>query len=244
VRTLKGVLEYEGTGYSGFQVQKDRKTIQGEIERALERLTGCRTRIVGAGRTDAGVHATGQVISFECESPVPTQSFADALNCHLPRDIRCAGFEEAPEGFNARRDAKARSYRYLVVESRRPEVLLRNLAYRVPEPLDLDAMRGAAEPLHGTHDFASFGTRVSPRGTTIRTLQSLSVQRRGKFVTVGARADAFLKGMVRAIAGVLIDVGRRRIEETDVARALEARDRNSVAFNAPACGLYLVKVVY
>lgn len=244
MRTLKGILEYEGTAYSGFQIQRDRKTIQGEVERALEGLTGQEVRVVGAGRTDAGVHATGQVIGFQCDSPVPTESFADALNSCLPRDIRSLRIEDVPEGFHARRNAKARCYRYLVVESESPTALLRNLAYRAASPLDVDEMRCASRHLCGTHDFASFGTRVSPRGTTVRTIKSLDVRRSGRFVTMTVWADAFLKGMARAMAGTLIDVGRGRLQRADVACILERRDRNSVAFNAPPCGLYLVKVVY
>lgn len=244
MRTLKGLLEYEGTAYSGFQVQPRRKTIQGEVESALAGLVGHQTRIVGAGRTDAGVHAVGQVISFRCDCAVPTGKFSEALNSFLPGDIRSLRFEEAPEGFDARRDARARCYRYLVVESLRPAALLRHLAYRVPGPLDVGAMNAAAQALVGTSDFASFGTRVSPKGTTVRTLRAIDVRRRGKFVMTTVWAEAFLKGMVRAIAGTLIDVGSGRLTPEDVAAILESRDRNSVRFNAPPCGLYLVKVVY
>jgi tRNA pseudouridine38-40 synthase len=244
VKTYKAGLEYQGTAYSGFQIQRDRRTIQGEVEAALSRLVGRPVKIVGAGRTDAGVHALGQVISLECDCPIPTDRLADALNGFLPRDIRSFGFEQVRSGFDARRDAKARCYRYLIVERARPVAILRDLAYRSGSRLDVDAMVSAASCLPGTNDFASFGTRVSPKGTTLRTVNSIDIRRSGGFVTITVWADAFLKGMVRAMAGTLIDVGSGRIEPAQVQTILQSRDRNSVTFNAPPAGLYLMRVVY
>jgi tRNA pseudouridine38-40 synthase len=249
VRNIRLVLEYDGTNYHGFQTQDDPAlpTIQGELEAAIEAICHERLRITGSGRTDAGAHALGQVVNFHTRSTVPTHRFPAALNSVLPRDIRVKEAAAVPQEFHARFDALSKTYAYLVDNRPSTSVFLRNYAYHVPQPLDLVAMRRAAEILVGTHDFASFQSSGSSAKTSVRTVYGLGIdeiEAHEGIIKFSVRADGFLYNMVRNMVGTLLEVGLGRYSVEDTASILAARDRRLAGPTAPAQGLYLVKVEY
>ena len=244
-RAIALVIEYDGTDYHGMQRQTELPTVAVELERALSTLFGHAVRIIAAGRTDAGVHATGQVVSCTTASDFDLERLPIAASAML-RSARIAVVKavERDFAFSARRDALARTYRYRIVNRAAPSPLNARRAFHVRAPLDVPPMRAAAEALVGEHDFAAFCTTPPPRGTTIRTLTSLSVERIGDFVEIWTTADSFLHQMVRIIVGTLVDVGRGRIAETAVADILASGRRERAGFTAPAHGLCLERVHY
>lgn len=240
-RRFRATVEYDGTEFAGFQVQPGQRTVQGALEAALARLSGgIRHAVDGAGRTDAGVHATGQIVAFDYDGPLGTDALAEALNGNLPRDVAIRGLREAPPGFQPRYAARYREYRYTIWNGARSPLRERT-AFRVRRPLDAAAMARAAATLTGRHDFSAFGgTDPQP----VRTIHRISVRRRGDEVTIDVRGEAFLRGMVRRMAWALIGVGEGRLDETAIKLALEASA--TPAFQgaaAPARGLCLRRVV-
>ncbi len=246
MRTIKVVLEYEGTAYAGFQVQANANTIQAQIESALNSLTDEEIRIVGSGRTDSGVHAKGQVISFHTCSRIPADRFAVALNTRLPRDIRALESREESSQFNARFCTKSKTYCYRILNRPAPSAILRNLAYWVPDRLDTEAMGRCAQQLVGTYDFRAFRSTGSDVESTVRTVTVCSVDTDSEqqIVDIRISADGFLYNMVRIIAGTLIEIGKGRLPEGTILRMLESGDRNLGGPTAPARGLYLEQVEY
>jgi tRNA pseudouridine38-40 synthase len=246
MRNIKVVLEYEGTAYSGFQVQANANTIQAQIESALNALTGEEIRIVGSGRTDSGVHAKGQVISFRTCSRIPADRFAAALNSHLPRDIRALASSEEEQQFHARLSAKGKTYCYRILNRPAPSAILRNLVYWIPDRLDIEAMNRCAQQLVGTHDFRAFMSTGSDVGTTVRTVKTcaVSVDPDQQIVEIRICADGFLYNMVRIIAGTLVEIGKGRLPEDSILRMLETGNRDLGGPTAPARGLYLEQVEY
>ncbi|MBM3157418.1 MAG: tRNA pseudouridine(38-40) synthase TruA [Chloroflexi bacterium] len=237
------IVEYDGTGYHGFQMQAGEPTIQGEIERALKKLTGERIRIVGAGRTDAGVHARGQMVSFSCPSKLSLETVIRALNFHLPSDIAVKAGSEVDKSFSARRDALSREYRYTILNSATPSPLQRKYAYHVTLPLDIDAMNEACRFLPGTWDFASF---TGPMGEkrTVRRVSKAEVLREREMVFLDMVADSFLYKQVRSTAGCLVRVGLGKLTTEEFKGILEAKKPGLAAPVAPAQGLCLMKVNY
>jgi tRNA pseudouridine38-40 synthase len=269
MRNIGIVVEYVGTGYQGFQFQpeagcgrKNRpvRTVQGSVEDAILRLTGERLRIVGAGRTDAGVHALGQVANFKTDSRIPAQRFAAALNPILPYDIRIVRSFEVPEAFNARFDALWKVYRYLVMPeatripaARTGSALLAGRALPTRNALPeeaVEAMEAAGAQLVGRHDFSAFAARGSSAKTSVRTIRRLEVWHESweslglDLVVVEIEADGFLYKMARTIVGALLEVGMGRMDPDGPAQLLESRDRRLGPATAPPDGLYLVKVAY
>ncbi len=243
VRKLMAVVEYDGTAYAGFQIQKNKRTIQGEIERALAKVTQEEIRIVGAGRTDAGVHARGQVIAFRTAWRRSLEELQRALNAVLPRDIAVRELAPAAEDFHPRFSAVSREYRYTIWNAPVRSPLVARFAYHFPWPLDVAAMNEAASALVGTHDFASFGR--PPKGeNTVRTVYRAQCTREGSFVYFDIVANAFLQRMVRSIVGTLLEVGTGKLSSSDFREILEAADRRRAAPPAPAHGLCLMKVNY
>lgn len=244
-RTIALVVEYDGTGYHGMQRQTEMPTIAGELERALSTLFGHPVRIVAAGRTDAGVHAVGQVVSFTTTAPFDLARLPIAASAML-RSARIAVVKavERPLSFSARHDALARTYRYRILNRAAPSPLLARRAFHVRAPLDVSAMRAAASALVGVHDFLSFCATAPPRGGTVRTLTQLVVERDGDLVETWLTADGFLHQMVRIVVGTLVDVGRGRLAPGDVGSILAARRRDAARFTAPAHGLFLERVHY
>jgi tRNA pseudouridine38-40 synthase len=232
----RATVEYDGTDFAGFQIQRNARTVQGVLEDALARLSdGERHRVDGAGRTDAGVHATGQVIAFTWSGRLADGRLAEAINGLLPLDVAIGDLRRVPAGWHPRYAARYRDYRYTVWNGPRSPLRERT-ALGVRDPLDTDAMARGGSALVGRHDFSAFG---SADRQPVRTVHAVRVRRQGQLVTIDVRADAFLRGMVRRIVAVLLEVGRAKLEETAVAAALEARRPALNGAKAPARGLCL-----
>lgn len=236
-------LAYDGTGFRGWARQRGQRTVQADLEDALEQLLGSRVRLAVAGRTDAGVHARGQVASFE-HHDVDFAALPRALNERLAPEISVLDARPAPDGFHARFSATAREYRYRIDDGAWTDAPLEPDVWRRPGRLSVPRMRDAAAHMAGEHDFASFCRRPPDGGPTTRRLERLAVSRRGDRVEVSARANAFLHQMVRAIVGTLVAVGSGRLEPAAGARILAVRDRSQAPQMAPARGLTLERVIY
>ncbi|MGO9171398.1 MAG: tRNA pseudouridine(38-40) synthase TruA [Rhodomicrobium sp.] len=241
----KITVEYDGTPFAGWQIQANGPSIQGELARAIEGLSGSFVVPKGAGRTDAGVHARGQVAHFDLTRDYPPETVRDALNFHLrSAPIAVLACEIAAESFDARFSAKARHYLYCIVNRRARLALDRDRAWQVSVPLDAAAMQEAAQHLIGRHDFTTFRSAQCQAKSALRTLDKLDVTRRGEEILIAASARSFLHHQVRSMAGSLKLVGEGKWRPADLARALEARDRTQCGPVAPACGLYFMKVDY
>ena len=220
------------------------RTVAGELERALSRLFDRPVKVTAAGRTDAGVHATGQVISFTSHDAFPVDKLSIALNTSLPQDLSARDAERVESGFSARNSALERSYTYVVLNRRDPSALLRRYAHHEYRSLELEPMRAAAAHLIGRHDFVSFCGVLPERGGTVRTVHAIEIERDGDLVRFHIRGIGFLHRMVRIITGTLLDVGAERRTPDEVAAMLAARDRKAAGPTAPAQGLCLVDVQY
>jgi len=243
-RNIKVIVEYDGTDFFGFQRQPGRRTVQGTLEWALSRITGEQIRVIGAGRTDAGVHALGQVISFKTCGSIPTEKISVAMNSLLPRDVVAKDAEEVPEDFHARFSAVSRLYRYRILNSRYPSAIEGRFVWYVPLHLDVEAMKRAAEPLIGRHDFASFAMAEARRGGTVRELTRLDIRRQDDLIEIEMEANAFLHTMARTVVGTLVEVGSGRRRPAEIGEILLKTDRRSAGRTAPARGLCLVSVEY
>ena len=239
---VKLVLEYEGTRYHGWQAQSGAPTIEGALRAAIESLTGESPPLTAAGRTDAGVHALGQVVNFRLERPFEIEDLPGALNARLDPDIAVRHAELVDETFNARYSARARLYAYRIRQMLPRGAYQRQYAWGLREHLDISAMQAAAERLQGRHDFAAFGRSPRPGGHTIRNVHAIAVSAIDEWVTIAVAADAFLYGMVRRIAGALVDVGRQRRSLDWIDGLL--RGSSSGLRLAPAQGLVQVGVEY
>ena len=244
MRNIKLTIEYDGTGYHGWQIQPNVETIQGTIEGKLAQITGETVRLVASGRTDAGVHATGQVAHFKTHSSLNVLSFLKGLNSLLPEDIRVKDVEEVEEAFHARFSAKGKVYEYRIFIGEVRSPFHRHFSWFVPGKLDLASMREAAMKLKGSHDFSSFCSTGSDHLSHIREIYTIDVGIRRDLIIIGVEANAFLKQMVRNIVGTLVEVGRRKLTPSQFGDILEARDRRRAGIAAPAQGLFLVRVNY
>ena len=244
LRRLRLVVEYDGTDFAGFQWQANERTVQNELEAAIAKLSGEKTRIHGAGRTDAGVHALGQVAHFDPVWTVPIERVTVALNGVLPRDISVRSASDVESDFHARFSATSRTYRYVILNRAAPSALLARYSLYLREPLNRDAMQNAAGELTGTYDFASFGQPDELGRSTLRYVSHLAVRpfKDGVFITV--KGNAFLRQMVRCLVGTLIRVGQNRLTQAEVREIREARNRAACPWVAQARGLYLVRVGY
>jgi tRNA pseudouridine38-40 synthase len=246
---IKVVLEYDGTGFSGWQQQTARRTVEGELKRALEELTGKRITVYGAGRTDAGAHALGQVVNFRLpEGSLGVPRLVAALNAKLPADVSALSATVVPDQFHARYAAVGRRYRYRYLDRPGRPALERDRCWHVSGPLSEQAMGLAARGLVGRHDWTSFCSASEPAATRTRTMRAASVRRSGEFVELELEAEGFLRGLVRGIAGALAEVGSGRRQPGWVGELLAARDRRRTAADlvrtAPARGLTLMEVIY
>ncbi len=243
MRNIRLTLEYDGTDFSGWQIQREGRTVQGVLEAALASMTRTPTRVRGAGRTDAGVHALGQVANFRTECHVPPVGFHRGLNAILPRDLAVLEAAEVDESFDARRHARGKRYTYRVWnhETRTPSE--ERTTWHVRAPLDVDAINAAAQPLLGEHDFRAFRA-ADQRESTVRLMRRIEAARRGSVVIIEVEATAFLKHMVRILVGTLVAAGRREITSDDVAVILASRDRTRAGLTAPPQGLCLSEVYY
>jgi tRNA pseudouridine38-40 synthase len=238
-------MEYEGTHYYGFQWQAGLPTIQKEVEKALRRLTGERRRVIAASRTDAGVHAKGQVVGFRTESPLPIPAFINGLNYYLPRDIAVKAAYKVSDSFHVRRDATSREYSYYILNSPTRSPMSEGFSYLVASPLDIEAMNRACQVLIGEHDFASFangdGTWLK---STIRQVFRAELGRDGELVIFHMVANSFLPHQVRATVGALIRVGLGKMSIDEFHSIIEAKKPGTAGPTAPAGGLCLTRINY
>jgi tRNA pseudouridine38-40 synthase len=244
MRNLKLTLGYDGTDFNGWQTQPGFRTVQETLEAAITAVAGERTRVNASGRSDTGVHALGQVVNFYTNTLHPPDVILRAVNAHLPADVVVSGAVDAAQAFDANRDAKRKLYRYVIHDGPVPNLFLRRYCYHSRHPLDVLAMRQAAEPLRGRHDFHSFETDWPNRMSSVRTITHLAVNRMAEWIWIDVEADGFLYNMVRAIAGTLINVGRGYWPASQVVEILNAEDRRLAGPTAPAQGLFLMRVIY
>ncbi len=239
-------LEYDGTDFLGSQIQASGRTVQGELERALHRLTGQETRVILAGRTDSGVHARGQRANFHTSRTWPPEVWVRALNAVLPPDLAVLRAQEVPETFHARFDARRRVYQYTLYNAPLRSPLARRFAWHVPEPLDVAVMAAGLEMLVGEHDLASFaGSAESPRPRrTVRRIEQAVLNGRPPWLVIEIAAESFLRHMVRNIVGQLVLLGQGHCDLAEFRAILEARDRRRAGPPAPPHGLCLVRVEY
>jgi tRNA pseudouridine38-40 synthase len=253
MRNFKIVLSYDGSEFSGWQIQPDAATIQGTLASAIGRVTGEKVLPQGSGRTDAGVHALAQVASFALESPIPPQNLVKALNDMLPPSIRVIEATEAPLEFHARKSAHAKTYHYRIYRGAVCPPFLARYVWHYPYPLDEDAIREAASFVIGEHDFTSFAAVDSERGredeisdvrSNVRRVFASTWERTGEELLYVVRGSGFLHHMVRNLVGTFVLVGKGTVKPEDVSTILEARKRSAAGATAPASGLYLVSVEY
>jgi tRNA pseudouridine38-40 synthase len=245
MRTVKLVIEYDGTNYLGWQVQPRGLTVQGVIEEKLSLLTGETIRLTGSGRTDAGAHAYGQVAHFKTKSPMEVRSIQKALNSLLPADIAVQKAEEAGEEFHARKSARSKVYEYRILNRDPRPALFRGYAWHISQKLDLEEMKRSAQYLVGEHDFSCFRSVGTPTRTAIRRVEGIDWKRsKSGVIQFKIEASGFLKQMVRAIVGTLVEVGKGRIQLEEFLAILESRDRKRAGPTAPAHGLFLKEVKY
>lgn len=241
-RNIKLTVEYDGTDYCGWQTQRNGPTIQETLEKAIEAVVGSPVTVYGSGRTDAGVHAMGQVANFNTESGLSCRKLPDAINAHLPPGIAVLGAEEADPDFHARRSAKSKVYRYVILNRQMRSALERDRCLFFRSHLDLEKMREAAAFFVGRHDFAAFC--AEPPENTVREVRHLDIARRGDFIDVEIEADGFLYNMVRRIVGTLLEVGRGKMSADEARGLLDGTKKGTGGPTVPAKGLYLVGVKY
>lgn len=255
MRNFKLILAYDGTDYCGWQVQPEARSIQGTLASAIGRVTGENVLPQGSGRTDAGVHALAQVVTFQTESVIPAANLVIALNDVLPSAIRVFDAAEVSPDFHARKSAKAKTYRYRIYREAICPPFLSRYVWHYPYPLDFEAMREAAPRVEGKHDFTSFaavdpeksnyeGHEVTRTDGNVRSIFSSQWRSSGPEFTYEVRGNGFLHHMVRNLVGTFILVGKGTLKPEDLTRILEAKDRSAAGATAPACGLYLVSVEY
>ena len=252
-RTFKVTLAYDGTDFAGFQRQSNARSVQQALEEALAPIEGGPVVVHGAGRTDSGVHALGQVASFTLTNTISTADLKQALNATFnataAADLRAISVEQAPEDFNARFSARAKLYRYRIVNAELISPFERRFAWHVPRPLDLEPMREAAHGLVGEHDFAAFQAAGGDVKTSVRTVTAsdwteTGLEAGGRLLTYEIAGSGFLKYMVRSIIGTLVEIGYGRRDASAVRELLKSRERSRVGQTAPPHGLYLVRVDY
>jgi len=258
LKNIKLVLEYDGTNYLGWQIQKNsERSIQKILLESIFKITGERVKLISSGRTDAGVHALRQIANFKTESRVEGPIWEKALNTYLPPDIRVLKSEEVKPEFHSRYDAKSRVYSYIILNQKSPSVFLRNYTLHIPIPLDLEGMKRASSVLLGEHDLSSFRSSACGAKRAIRKIIDIRIGHgitpmipwlpflpEGNFITITIEANAFLHHMVRNIVGTLIEIGRGRFGPEVMEEILRAKDRAKAGPTAPPHGLFLVGVKY
>ena len=244
MKRIKLTVAYDGTDYCGWQVQPNGMTVEEILNRELSALTGEEVKVIGASRTDAGVHAEGNVAVFDTETGIPAERIAYALNCRLPEDIVAVKSEEVPGDWHPRYQCSVKTYEYRILNREMPDPVCRRSTVHISYPLNLGDMRRAAGYLKGEHDFKSFCSPHTEVKDTVRTVHSLEIEKEGDIITVRISGNGFLYNMVRIIVGTLINVGRGACPPEKVKEILEARDRRKAAATAPAKGLVLKYIRY
>jgi len=241
---IKVVLEYDGSGFAGWQQQATGRTVEAELKRALRSITGKAITVYAAGRTDAGAHAEGQVVNFHTDGRIQPRRMLAALNARLPEDVAALSAEEVPNDFHARYSARWRRYRYRYLDRLSRPALERGRCWHVRGPLEVDAMSRAARALIGKHDWTTYCSASEPPDARVREMRSAQVTRRGDGIELELVAEGFLRGLARSIAGALAEVGRGKQPPEWVGKILETRDRRQAPRTAPAGGLTLMEVIY
>lgn len=244
MRNIRLLIEYDGTGYAGWQVQDSDPTVQGTVIDAIGKITGEEVSLTGASRTDAGVHAMGQVANFRTSSAIPLNGIMGGLNSVLPEDIVIREAVEVPGGFDSRRDAKGKTYLYRVLNRPVRSPLQRRNAWFVHDPLDVELMKEGAALIPGRKDFTSFRAKGSDAPHSVREVTSFTLERQGELIEFEVKGTAFLRHMVRIMVGTVVTLGMGRYSLNDVTEIIDAKDRKRAPVTAPPGGLYLKEVQY
>lgn len=245
MQNYKIVIQYDGTRYLGWQSQKNtERTVQGKIQAVLSAMEGCEVELIGSGRTDAGVHARGQVANFHFKEERSCEEVLAYLNRYLPEDIAVISVEKVDERFHSRYQAVAKTYLYRIHTGEIPNVFERKYVYDYEIPLDVEQMRQAAELLLGTHDFKAFCGNKKGRKSTVRTIYEIRLEELEQEIRIFYTGNGFLQNMVRILTGTLIEIGDGRRAPEDICQILEGKNREAAGYTAPACGLTLLSVEY
>lgn len=244
IRNIKLIIQYDGTRYSGWQIQRQKKTVQGELVKAIKKITGEKVIVYGASRTDAGVHALGQTANFRTHSRISIERFPHAINAQLNDDISVINASEVPFDFHSQFHAKGKKYRYILVNAYAPLPLMRFYSYYIRGKLDVGKMEKAASYFVGTMDFRAYGTEVARKKTTVRTIKSLEISENDEIITIEVDGNGFLYNMVRCMVGTLVQVGKGKFEPEHVKTIIKEGRRKETGPVVPANGLTLVQVYY
>lgn len=244
MRNIKLTIEYDGKCYNGWQKQPNKLNIQGEIERAIYNITKEEVDLIGSGRTDAGVHALGQVANFKTNSQISIEKLPLAINSQLKNSIVIKEAEEVDERFHSRYNAKRKTYRYIINNSKCGTAIYRNLEYSYPFKLDAEKMKQASKYFEGEHDFKAFKSSGTSSKNSVRTIYKAIVKQEGEKIIIELTGNGFLYNMVRIISGTLLDVGLGKIQPEEIPEMIESKDRQRTGKTLPAHGLYLVEVKY
>ncbi len=244
MRNIKLTIEYDGKDFNGWQKQPNKLNIQGSIEQAIKQITGEEVDLQASGRTDAGVHALGQVANFKTNSNIPIEKFAIAINTNLKKSIRILKAEEVSENFHSRLSCKRKTYRYIINNSEQGTAIYRNLETNIPFPLNEEKMAEGAVYFVGEHDFKAFKASGTSSKSSVRTIYDAKVYRNGDRVYIELTGNGFLYNMVRIIAGTLVEVGCGKIEPTEIPEIIKSGNREKAGKTLPPQGLYLVSVEY
>lgn len=244
MRNIKLIIEYDGKGFNGWQKQPGKPNIQGEIENAIERITGEEVELYASGRTDAGVHAIAQTANFKTNSNIPIEKLCLAINSQLKNSIVIKEATEVDEKFHCRYNCKGKKYRYIINNSTNGSAIYRGLEYHMPVKLDVDKMKEAAKYFVGTHDFKAFKSSGTSSKSSVREIYKAEVTKENERITIELTGSGFLYNMVRIISGTLVDVGLGKIKPEEIKNIIENKDRTKAGKTLPAHGLYLVEVYY
>lgn len=244
MRNIKLTIEYDGKEFNGWQKQPTKLNIQGEIEKAIEEITGEKVDLTASGRTDAGVHSLGQTANFKTDSQIPIEKIAKAINSKLKKSIVIKSAEEVDEKFHSRYSVKSKTYRYIINNSENGTAIYRGLEYHIPMKLDVKKMQEAVKFFEGEHDFKGFKASGTSSKSSIRTIYKGEVKQEEERIIIEVTGNGFLYNMVRIIAGTLVDVGLEKIKPEEIPEIIESKDRTKAGKTLPPHGLYLLKVEY
>ncbi len=244
MRNIKLIIEYDGKGFNGWQKQPNKLNIQGEIERAIEEITGEKIDLIASGRTDAGVHSLGQTANFKTESKIPIEKIPIAINSKLKQSIVIKSAEEVDERFHSRYNVKSKKYRYTINNSKYGSAIYRNMEYHFPVELNLEKMQKAAKYFEGEHDFKAFKASGTSSKSSVRKIYKAEVVKNGDRIYIELTGNGFLYNMVRIISGTLLDVGIGKIEPEEIKDIIDKKDRKFAGKTLPPQGLCLVEVNY
>ena len=244
MRNIKLTIEYDGKDFNGWQKQPNKLNIQGEIERAIENVTGEKVKLIASGRTDAGVHALGQVANFKTNSKMAIEKIPIAINSQVKKSIRIKNAEEVDENFHSRFNCKRKTYRYVIDNSKYGTAIYRNISYHMPIKLNVEEMKKAIKYFEGKHDFKAFKSSGTSSKSSVRTIYSAQILVEGDNIGIDLTGNGFLYNMVRIIAGTLVDVGLGKIKAEDIPKIIEGKDRTKAGKTLPPQGLMLIRVDY